>query len=110
MTITLPKWLYTVLFVLVILASYLVGVVPAEGGFDDLTVSQWLGAVIALGVGLGVSAATRPADSSVVARVDSAGTFRAGEAAAAPTGHIVANEATVERLVEPRTYDGTEGH
>jgi hypothetical protein len=104
-TIVLPKWAYIVLFVAVILASYFVGVVPAEGGFDDLTVSQWLGAVIALGVGLGVSAATRPADSSVLARVDSAGNYRAGEASALPTGRIVTNEVTVERLVEPKTYE-----
>ncbi|TDE02823.1 hypothetical protein [Jiangella asiatica] len=105
MTIVLPKWLYIALFVAVILASYFVGVVPAEGGFDDLTTVQWLGAVIALGVGLGVSAATRPADPSVLARVDGAGNFRAGEAAAAPTGAVVANEVTVERLVEPKTYE-----
>lgn len=39
----------------VTLAAYLIGVIPAEGGFGDVSVIQWLGALIALGAAYGVT-------------------------------------------------------
>lgn len=40
----------------VALAAYLVGVLPAEGGLDDLSTAQWLGAVVFLGSAYGITA------------------------------------------------------
>lgn len=40
----------------VALAAYLVGVVPAEGGFGDVSTVQWLGAVVFLGSAYGITA------------------------------------------------------
>lgn len=40
---------------IVTLAAYLIGVVPAEGGFGDVSVVQWLGAVIAVASAYGVT-------------------------------------------------------
>lgn len=37
------------------LAAYLVGVVPASGGFGDVSVVQWLGAVVFLGGAYGIT-------------------------------------------------------
>lgn len=39
----------------VALAAYLIGVVPAEGGFADVSLVQWLGALIALAAAYGVT-------------------------------------------------------
>jgi len=36
-------------------AAYFAGVVPAEGGFGDLSTAQWLGAVVTLGAVYGVT-------------------------------------------------------
>lgn len=36
-------------------AAYLVGVIPAEGGFGDVTVVQWLGLVVFLGASFGIT-------------------------------------------------------
>jgi len=41
----------------VAVAAYLAGVIPAAGGFGDVTVQQWLGAVVVLGAAYGVTAA-----------------------------------------------------
>lgn len=40
---------------IVALAAYLIGVIPAEGGFTDVSVVQWLGALIALAAAYGVT-------------------------------------------------------
>lgn len=40
---------------LVALAAYLVGVIPAEGGFGDVSTVQWLGAVVFLGSAYGIT-------------------------------------------------------
>lgn len=40
---------------LVTAAAYLIGVIPAEGGFGDVGTVQWLGLVVALGAGFGVT-------------------------------------------------------
>jgi hypothetical protein len=40
----------------VALAAYLVGVLPAESGLGDVTVVQWLGAVVFLGASYGITA------------------------------------------------------
>lgn len=40
---------------IVALAAYLVGVVPAEGGLDDVSTVQWLGAVVFLGGAYGIT-------------------------------------------------------
>lgn len=40
---------------LVTLAAYLTGVIPAEGGFADVSVVQWLGAVVFLGGSYGIT-------------------------------------------------------
>ena len=48
----------------VTLAAYLVGVVPAEGGFGDVTTNQWLGAVVFLGAAYGITVnASRDTDA-----------------------------------------------
>lgn len=39
----------------VTLAAYLVGVIPAEGGLGDVSVVQWLGAVVFLGASYGLT-------------------------------------------------------
>ena len=57
-----------------------------------------------VGVLLGWKASPSYVEADVVARVDKAGNFLAGPAAAAPTGAVVAHEATVERLVNPVTH------
>lgn len=36
-------------------AAYLAGVIPAEGSLGDVSASQWLGLVIALGTAFGVT-------------------------------------------------------
>ena len=40
---------------IVCLAAYLVGVVPAQGGLGDVTVPQWLGAIVFLGGAYGIT-------------------------------------------------------
>jgi len=40
---------------IVCLAAYLVGVVPAQGGLGDVTVAQWLGAIVFLGGAYGIT-------------------------------------------------------
>lgn len=40
---------------LVVAAAYLVGVVPATGGFGDVTVVQWLGLVVFMGGAFGIT-------------------------------------------------------
>ncbi len=40
---------------IVTVAAYLVGVIPAEGGFGDVSTVQWLGAVVALAGSFGVT-------------------------------------------------------
>lgn len=37
------------------LVAYLVGVIPAEGGFGDLTTVQWLGAILFVGGAYGIT-------------------------------------------------------
>jgi hypothetical protein len=39
---------------LVCLAGYLVGVIPAEGGFADVSLVQWLGALVFMGGAYGL--------------------------------------------------------
>lgn len=39
----------------VALAAYLAAVIPAEGGFGDVSTVQWLGAVVFLGGAYGVT-------------------------------------------------------
>lgn len=53
---------------IVTLAAYLIGVIPAEGGFGDVSVVQWLGALIALGASYGVTyqVSNRPRPSGPV--------------------------------------------
>ena len=40
---------------LVAAAAYLVGVIPAEGGFGDVSTVQWLGLVVFMGAGYGIT-------------------------------------------------------
>jgi hypothetical protein len=40
----------------VALAAYLVGVLPADSGLGDVTVVQWLGAIVFLGASYGITA------------------------------------------------------
>lgn len=40
---------------LVVAAGYLVGVIPAEGGFGDLSTVQWLGLVVFMGGAYGIT-------------------------------------------------------
>lgn len=39
---------------IVSLAAYLMGVIPAEGSFGDVSTVQWLGALVALGASYGI--------------------------------------------------------
>ena len=39
----------------VALAAYLMGVIPAEGGFGDVSTAQWLGSIVALGASFGIT-------------------------------------------------------
>ena len=39
----------------VVAAAYLVGVIPAEGGFGDVTTVQWLGLVVFMGGAYGIT-------------------------------------------------------
>jgi hypothetical protein len=39
---------------IVCLAGYLVGVIPAEGGFADVSLVQWLGALVFMGGAYGL--------------------------------------------------------
>jgi hypothetical protein len=82
---------------LIALAAYLVGVIPAEGGFADVTTTQWLGAVVALGAAFGFTAVTPKGNE--LARLDADGTVRAGPAAAHTTGATVGAGTTVDELV-----------
>jgi hypothetical protein len=57
----LPKVAKAVTGAVVTLAAYLVGVVPAEGGFADVSLAQWLGAVAFLGGAYGLVYSVPPA-------------------------------------------------
>lgn len=48
---------------LVVAAVYLIGVIPATGGFGDMTTVQWLGGVVFMGGAYGITYAVpnRPA-------------------------------------------------
>lgn len=37
------------------LVAYLVGVIPAEGGFGDVSLVQWLGAILFVGGAYGIT-------------------------------------------------------
>lgn len=37
-------------------AAYFIGVIPADGGFGDVTTVQWLGLVVAEGAAFGITA------------------------------------------------------
>lgn len=37
-------------------AAYFIGVIPADGGFGDVTTVQWLGLVVAEGASFGITA------------------------------------------------------
>lgn len=39
----------------VVAAAYLIGVIPAEGGFNDVTTAQWLGLVVFVGGAYGLT-------------------------------------------------------
>lgn len=40
---------------LVVAAAYLIGVIPAEGGFGDVSTVQWLGLVVFMGGAYGIT-------------------------------------------------------
>lgn len=40
---------------LVVAAVYLIGVIPATGGFGDVSVKDWLGLVVSIGAAYGVT-------------------------------------------------------
>lgn len=40
---------------IVVAAAYLVGVIPAEGGFGDVSTVQWLGLVVFMGGAYGIT-------------------------------------------------------
>ena len=74
---------------LVTLAAYLVGVIPAEGSFADVSIQQWLGAVVFVGAAYGFTAGTPNHTPDVLARIADDGSVLAGEAAKRPTGNVV---------------------
>lgn len=51
----------------VALAAYLIGVIPAAGGFGDVSLVGWLGAIVFLGAGYGITyAVPNPAAPSTL--------------------------------------------
>ena len=48
-------------------AAYLVGVIPASGGFDDVSTVQWLGLVVFLGGSYGITYAAKNEPQAPVA-------------------------------------------
>lgn len=99
MQIRFPLWVRALLLVLIGAATWLVGILPADGDLSDVTFVQWLGLVIFLGAlfGIGVTPQTDPA---VVARVYG-DQVRAGEAARYETGSEVSKGLTLRQLVDP---------
>lgn len=41
--------------VVVTACAYLIGVIPAAGGFGDVTIVQWLGLVVFIGASFGIT-------------------------------------------------------
>lgn len=55
----LKPYLHALVAAVVVAASYLIGVIPADGGFGDVTVVQWLGLVVFMGGAFGVTQSAR---------------------------------------------------
>jgi hypothetical protein len=79
----------------VVAAAYLVGVIPAEGSFGDVSTVQWLGLVVFMGGAYGITYAT-PDSASPVRRLR----HRVYEA----------TEADWEAYAESERNDGDRGH
>jgi hypothetical protein len=80
----------------VAVAAYLTGVIPQEGGFGDVTLVQWLGAIGFVAAALGFTAITPKGNE--LARLDN-GVVRAGPAAVKTTGDVLGASVTVDELV-----------
>ena len=86
----------TVLTVVVTLAAYLFGVVPAEGGLSDVSTQQWLGAIVFVGAAFGLNKVSRDHDPTVVATQEAPGEpIIAGPASRITTGVELAPTLTV---------------
>ena len=82
------KYAKAVVSAVVTLAAYLVGVIPAEGSFGDVSLVQWLGGVVFLGASYGLTAATYNRQPDVLVRLR-AGQLIAGDGAPQPTGQTL---------------------
>lgn len=105
--IRLPLWGFVTLLLAVTLATYFLPLLATEGGFQHLSQAQYVGAIIPVGLVFGITAATRPADPTVVARVTSQDettgvpTVVAGEAARYETDSTLGKNLTLSQLVDP---------
>jgi hypothetical protein len=79
----------------VTLAAYLVGVIPAEGGFGDVSLVQWLGGIVFLGAAYGLTAAVPNRQPDVLVRLDQ-GRLVAGDGALQPTGQTLSPHTTLD--------------
>jgi hypothetical protein len=86
------------------LAAYLAGVIPAEGGFGDVSLGQWMLAIVAVGAAFGITAAVPKGDE--LARLDSHGIVRAGPAASMTTNKAMGAGTSVGELVQPAQPEG----
>lgn len=90
---------------LVALAGYLVGVIPAEGGFGDVSTVQWLGAVVFLGGAYGLTYAI-PNARTAPTEVEQL----AAEILAAESEHVTAARHVPDPLLDDALdADGLEG-
>jgi hypothetical protein len=71
---------------IVAVATYLYGVMPAEGGLGDVTTLQWLGAIVFVGGAFGITAGIRNRQPEVLVRLNKQGHLIAGDGADKPTG------------------------
>ncbi|MCB9377000.1 MAG: hypothetical protein H6515_14190 [Microthrixaceae bacterium] len=62
---TVKKYALAVASVAVTGAAYLIGVLPADGGFGDVTTVQWLGLIVFEGAAFGI---TQKAQNTPVGR------------------------------------------
>lgn len=61
MTMNTKRYVHSAAAAAVVAASYLMGVIPAEGGFGDVTTVEWLGLVVFMGGAFGIAQSARNA-------------------------------------------------
>jgi hypothetical protein len=99
------KYAKAIAAAVVVLAGYLITVIPAAGGLGDVTFVQWLGAVVFVGTTFGVTAGIPNSQPDVLARLDKQGRVVAGEGAEQTTGRLLRPSTPVEDLVPVDTVE-----